>query len=467
MSSKMVRTIPVQNAANSPVQGAVKPAQAQSADLRTLAETTPVSAQTLLRLQRTVGNRALQRLLVAQPGSTPGELMQRSDGGPLSQSQVTAAVAYNEARGYDSATIGQIQEVVGVNASGIFDEQTAQAVGSWQAQHGLKVDGKVGPMTLAQLVPPEQETPAEPAPETAPASEPSASEPEEGGLVESVIGGLGDAWDSLVGGATNAWEGVVDFFGGGETAPAQEPTENEPAQPEPSELDQIMMKERLTPEEIGRARELIAQVTDEKARGDLYAALQAKVEYANQRDNASVEDIARSGRQAGDSAADVMCNLTSLAMALSYLGVPNPDPTKQYEDALEDIRVKEGFAERTNNMEGWGAVAKHVGVTVSFDFGNVKEGKEWYQENVDPKMREGNAVMMSITGHIVRAQAVTDAGLVVDDPYGRVILKAGSGRGWEDSNDKEGEGANAGEDNVWDWEAVKAHNMQWIAFLKK
>jgi hypothetical protein len=129
--------------------------------------------------------------------------------------------------------------------------------------------------------------------------------------------------------------------------------------------------------------------------------------------------------------------------------------------------VKEGFAERTNNMDGWGAVAKHLGVTVSFDFGNVKEGKDWYLENVDPKIREGNAVMMSITGHIVRVQGVTDAGLVVDDPYGRVILKSGSGRGWEDSNDKEGAGANAGEDNVWDWDAVKAHNMQWIAFLKK
>ena len=271
-----------------------------------------------------------------------------------------------------------------------------------------------------------------------------------------------------MGGATNAWEGIAGYFGDEEPAPTEEPTENEPAQPEPSELDQLMTQERMTPEEIGRARELIAEISDEKARGDLYTALQAKVEYANQRDNASVEDVARSDRKKGDSAADAMCNLTSLAMALSYLGVPNPDPTKQYEDALEDIRVKEGFAERTNNMEGWGAVAEHLGVTVSFDHGHVKEGKEWYKESVDSKMREGYAVMMSITGHIVRVQAVTDTGLVVDDPYGVVILKTGTGRGWEQTNDaKGGEGANSGEDNVWEWDSVKAHDMQWIAFLKK
>lgn len=419
---------------------------------------TPLSHHAILNLQRTIGNRALQRMLVSSHS------IQRSEDGSLTDQQVAAAVAYNEARGYDVETIKQIQQVLSVNDSGVLDAETARAVAAWQAQNGLKVDGKIGPITLARLLPP-QEAPAEP--EAAPAPEPT-TEPEQGGIIETIIGGLGDAWDSLVDDATNAWEGIKDYFGDEETAPTEEPTENEPAPPEPSELDLLMMKERLTLEEIARARELIAEVTDETARGDLYEALQAKVEYANQRDNESVEDIARNGRQAGDKAADVMCNLTSLAMALSYLGVPNPDPTKQYEDALEDIRVKQGFAERTNNEQGWGAVARHLGVTVSFEFGNVKEDKDWYMQNVNPKIREGYAVMMSITGHIVRMQAVTEAGLVVDDPYGKVILKEGTGRGWEKSNSADGgEGSNRGEDNVWKWDDVKVHNMQWIAFLKK
>jgi hypothetical protein len=90
-------------------------------------------------------------------------------------------------------------------------------------------------------------------------------------------------------------------------------------------------------------------------------------------------------------------------------------------------------------------------------------------ENVNPKLREGNAVMMSVTEHIVRVQAVTEDGLIIDDPYGVINLEAGTDWSYDtdNKNSREEEGGNLGEDSVWKWDAVKAHEMQWFAFLKK
>jgi hypothetical protein len=65
-------------------------------------------------------------------------------------------------------------------------------------------------------------------------------------------------------------------------------------------------------------------------------------------------------------------------------------------------------------------------------------------------------------------QDVTENGLVIDDPFGVVNLAAGEG--WSYAKDKknarEGAGANRGEDSVWAWDAVKVHNMRWIAALQ-
>jgi hypothetical protein len=229
-----------------------------------------------------------------------------------------------------------------------------------------------------------------------------------------------------------------------------------------SELDTLMVKARLTPEEIKHARELIAKESDEKHRGDLYEALQSKVEYHSQRDN---ETKNKEGKNIGD----VMCNLTSLAMCLSYLGVSNPHPELQFEDALETIRVDKKLPARTT-ADGWGGVAKELGVKVGFiSSGEVTQGKDWYVKNVHSHLRQGHAVMMSISGHIVRVQAVTEKGLVADDPYGKAKLLKGTGRKWEAYNTSQNkwskEKENAGEDTVWPWAEVAQHTMRWIAWF--
>jgi hypothetical protein len=229
-----------------------------------------------------------------------------------------------------------------------------------------------------------------------------------------------------------------------------------------------MAQPRLSIAEIAQARRLIGQVSNPSQRGDLFAALQAKVPYYSQRDNTSRE--ARRGN-----IGDVMCNLTSLAMCLTYLGVQNPNPQLQYEDALEQIRVRERLPARTT-QDGWSGVARHLGVRVEILHRNVTEGEAWYRRHVLTQLRAGKAIMMSIHGHIVRLQAVTSAGLVVDDPYGRSRLLAGRARGWERGGNNErgvaatagrGGAGNRGEDHVWPWSAVQRHSMFWIAAFSR
>ncbi len=421
-----------------------------------------IQPHSVLKLQRMVGNRAVQRLMTQQNNAANATLQRTEAVGTLSEDQLARAVKYNKSRHYSEDVAKQLQRAVGVNDDGVLGENTARAVAAWQAQNNMSVDGKIGTDTYARLLPAVQ-APVAAQPTTAGAqSEQSETpaQPEQGGIISDVVGGLSDMWDSIGETAGQWWDQITDMVGNQPAQPTPaEPATGEPAQPQPSELDQLMLKERLSIEEIRRARELINEVTDEKTRGDLYQALQAKVEYHSQRDNQSTSG--------GKNIGDVMCNLTSLAMALSYLGVPNPDPTKQYEDALEDIRVEKKLPARTTS-EGWGGVAKELGVTADFLGYDLKKDKDWYMATVLPKLREGYAVMMSISGHIVRMQDVTDNGLVIDDPYGVVNLQAGEGWSYDkdNKNAREGEGTNRGENSVWGWDAVKVHNMRWIAALK-
>lgn len=234
------------------------------------------------------------------------------------------------------------------------------------------------------------------------------------------------------------------------------------------DLANLFRNEHLTAEQISRARELIAHQPAE-LQGGLYQELQAKVPYHNQRNNQSTEQ--------GKGIGDKMCNLTSLAMALETLGIGNPEPDKhpQFEDYLESLRVKNKLPRRTER-DGWGGVARAMGANVHILGEAGTRKRSWWEAQAQPKLRSGYAVMMSITGHIVRLQDVTTSGLVVDDPYGSVKLKKGTGHSWKegtaaanrktDPGSSETAGAH-GEDAVWPWADVEQHSMLWVAALNR
>ena len=240
----------------------------------------------------------------------------------------------------------------------------------------------------------------------------------------------------------------------------------------PGKINTLMANKYLTPEQVKEVRDLIIQITDDEARKVYYSSLQSKVKYENQRDS-----IVKEGSKRVENKNGGICNLTSLAMVLQYLGISNPHPDMQYEDALEKVRQENNFSARTG--KGWVQVAQKMGVEVEFilNRGNTEaKSKAWWKSNVGSKIQSGYGFMMSIKGHIVRLQNVTEEGLVVDDPYGRLDLQKrldnNKKGGYKKYNKSEwgwsSEGAeNEGEDNVWPWSTVEKYAMWWLASFKK
>jgi uncharacterized protein YraI len=240
------------------------------------------------------------------------------------------------------------------------------------------------------------------------------------------------------------------------------PAPDAPAVPAPAV--ETANKARLTPEEIQEVRNSIAQESNENVRGDRYEDLQSRVIYASQRDNQARD---ASGNRI-ESKGGNMCNLTSLSMALSYLGTSNPKPNMQYEDALEMLRQENRLPDRTTS-EGWGGVARLLGAQATIVAGKVTQGHDWWDANIRrPHLRQGEGIIMSIGNHIVRLQAVTDQGLIVDDPYGRCRLLPGEAGAWKYAlyNEYDKPGQSAGEDTLWPWEDVSRHTMRWIAAVR-
>jgi uncharacterized protein YraI len=256
------------------------------------------------------------------------------------------------------------------------------------------------------------------------------------------------------------YQGQAGFINGAYTLSVSE-TGGAPAPASTTPLVGVAIRERMSPEEIRAARAQIRQEPDERLRGDRYEALQAGVLYSSQRDNQASAAGIRIETRSG-----AMCNLTSLAMALSYLGIPNPNPALQYEDALEELRVARGLPARTL-ADGWGGVARALGAQPRMIGTAVTAGRDWWEANVRPVLRQDAAVIFSIGGHIVRLQAVTEQGLIVDDPYGRCRLLPGEERQWryERVNGYDTPGEMAGADSLWLWDDVARHTMRWIAAI--
>jgi GH24 family phage-related lysozyme (muramidase) len=233
-----------------------------------------------------------------------------------------------------------------------------------------------------------------------------------------------------------------------------------------------------TAEQITKARDLITKLKDKSEREVLFGLLQSKIPYHSQRDNAQKQETA-----------DAMCNLTSLAMALETIGISNPDPKRypQYEDYLEHYGQTQiaNFDRTMPDKRGWRGVAEGVGAKVSFlDAPNTtyeKHKQEWWTENALPVLRSGNAIILSIFGHIVRLQDVVLGGLVVDDPFGARLKMASApsatnytwGKGLDGENNRNAETIDApeakrskGNDNVWDWSMVEKRSMHWIAVIE-
>ncbi len=239
-----------------------------------------------------------------------------------------------------------------------------------------------------------------------------------------------------------------------------------------------------TPVQIKEARKIIAAEKETTKKEHLNLLLQNKVAYHNQRDNASTGLPGdRKNNRKDNRIGDIMCNLTSLAMALETVGISNPEPQNfpQFEDYLEHLGETKinNFNRESSGQDGWAGVAKLLGAQVSFlDTGGYGIRKrDWWQSIALNALKAGNGVIFSIHGHIVRLQGVTPFGLVVDDPYGgNIQLSAGSGgvANWGNNaeygsllNSRESKDGAIGNDNIWEWQLVEKRSLHWLAAIAK
>ncbi|PIB34148.1 hypothetical protein BFP72_01245 [Reichenbachiella sp. 5M10] len=253
-----------------------------------------------------------------------------------------------------------------------------------------------------------------------------------------------------------------------------------------NDLDRLMSQERLEPEQIAEVRKLVAKLP-KKGQAKYYIELQSKVNYKNQRNNES--DATESDEKKHDwinsnsTAGDIMCNLTSVAMALEYLGVSNPEPEIQFEDYLEGKRIEDfpGLP-RTKDLT-WSKLASSLGVTSqTINVGSNKE--DVLRSKLEGELKEGAGIVLSAfsykssKGHIVRLQGIEFEGLRVDDPYGKVSDHLGDRESGLSGYYKKGEGAydnrnskstesGVGEDNLWKWEDLLKTEIKYAVVFKK
>ncbi len=258
-------------------------------------------------------------------------------------------------------------------------------------------------------------------------------------------------------------------------------------------LSTLLHQPRLAASEILIARTLIESYIPAGNRAKYSLALQGKVNYQNQR-NSAVKGYSMWKGTYGKwvNVGNEMCNLSALSMAMLYQGITMDDlaaklrglgfegkMAAQYDDRLEQIRhqmavnladgkkLKVTSLRRDSNAT-LRVLAESFGLNVEIKYPG-KQDYDWYKENVLSELAAGKSVIMSYNGHIVRVQGVTEAGLVVDDPFGQVQIKKGSAIEipWDKRANSKDNTRITGEDHVLPWAQVEEHGMYWMQVIER
>jgi hypothetical protein len=220
-------------------------------------------------------------------------------------------------------------------------------------------------------------------------------------------------------------------------------------------LGALLAKDSLSVDEVAEARALAEQLPAAE-RQEAHRAIAARSPYATQRDNAHALEADDGGT----------CFATSVAMALMSLGVPNPDPTVEYEVAL--LGLAKGDIEHSQT---WIEVAKGLGRSGALVEGRTINGwtLDQWRDNITAIIGGGQAAVLSIGGHVVRVEGWDDKGLLIDDPYGASVLAVsdgGSSRDWSDKNKRDADEADragqVGEDVAYPWAVVEGYKFNYM-----
>jgi len=233
-------------------------------------------------------------------------------------------------------------------------------------------------------------------------------------------------------------------------------------------------KPHLTAKEIAKIRPQIAAIADKSKRENAYLKLQTKVEYHNQCDNKPSKDLKiLPNKDPVVQTAYRMCNVTSLAMAFEMLGVskndfigmyekktkkqiPDSEKCKDFEDVLDWVRYDQNYGNRVL-VKAWQNLAKLCEIDSESITWNSSLKIVVCQNKVKEWLKEGYGVVVSLystAGHIVRLQDITEDGIIVDDPYGKInsmatreLTESGGYAGTSNASGVK----NKGEDNTYTW----------------
>lgn len=141
------------------------------------------------------------------------------------------------------------------------------------------------------------------------------------------------------------------------------------------------------------------QLLDDKGNSLQADTVQLKVPYLSQLDN--VENPYGS------------CNVTSIAMALMYLGIKQQHPGKQFEDELQDWMAARGLDRHSPNdlvklVIAYGAQDKFK------TNATIDDVKNWLAQG-NPAVTHG---YFTSSGHVICLLGYNEKGFIVNDPYG-------------------------------------------------
>jgi hypothetical protein len=235
----------------------------------------------------------------------------------------------------------------------------------------------------------------------------------------------------------------------------------------------------LTPQEIKQIREMIEEVEDEDKKAKYFLTLQEKVPYHNQNDNLGIRRQNIDNGRTNQYVAETMCNLTSLTMAIEYMGISQEDiinminqdkdlklpkdlEDAQTEDLLDFIRQKKNYGDRRNS-ETWDELAEYCGLeTEDIIYVSSSQKANLKINQIKGYLEEGKSVLVSLAlwkRHIVRLQKIDESGMVIDDPYG--AISSISAREFKDNPNTFGYDKNTsdlsftgrkGNDNPYSWD---------------
>jgi len=225
----------------------------------------------------------------------------------------------------------------------------------------------------------------------------------------------------------------------------------------------LMTLDRLTPEKIKIVRDLIKQL-DKSKQAEFYLELQRKVKYRNQRNNKQTGPVA-----------DAMCNLTSLAMAFEYLGISSPDKGVQFEDYLERKRILDNPGISRIESSAWKNLANDFGITMKI-IGLGTSDKQSIVKKLKSHIMNGSSIILSAfsiastQGHIVRIQEITNKGIIVDDPFGRLnnfAQREAGGSGYTGTANSRGSENGLGEDDLWSWAEINETTLKYACVFSE